>query len=439
MPGRSTKRAASDDGQNKLSADKKAKSDASAKFKSPKPFSSTPKPESKAQAVDGDAHNAPPSASRKGSEGRAPSAVQGTRRHLRGLLRTLRSREREITPLRSRERSPTHDFTRHAQTPPRVSFDDEAVAETHNSDMGETEVQERDEYSTSFVDEDATLLDRDFSHTGDGEEHAALSRGRETLLLEEWRRVPRNFTLPTFHGAREEVLPFVDSLLHTFETWGIDPRAQVQFAFAQIRDRTARDWMKRNPTTDFATFRRRFVERFGSHTLRRDALRALRDIRQTGGSNQGFVAAFEHVLEELAHHDLRIGEQELLLFLQLAVCERVRDAIEWNFASVRDALNRIANLTSGQTEHAPRTQAPRSTTPGPATRAPPPVPPQPPFRRHYPSPQSGEAPRRRCHGCGAEDHLIAHCPQTRHTSPAGRVPFNNGRGHQGNGHRPKRS
>ena len=143
------------------------------------------------------------------------------------------------------------------------------------------------------------------------------------------------------------MLSFIDGLLHTFETWSIHPDAQVQFAFAQVRDRTARDWMKKNPTTDFAVFRCKFIERFGSHTLRCDALRVLRDIRQTETSNQEFVAAFEHALEELEHHNLTFGEPELLLFLQLAVNERVRDTLEWrDFDNVRSALHKIANLTA---------------------------------------------------------------------------------------------
>jgi hypothetical protein len=449
----------------------------SAKSAKPKeqngPSSSTPDPKARAKVVDGDAHSEPtPSATTEKGEGRAPAA-RGVRGRPRGPTRTPTrlGRSRERTPARSakhrtpdarstrhRERTPISDIKRRSQTPPRISFEDEedaTNANSHDEDEQRETAEEDDtvgipdEHSVSYVDDGDTLLERDFCDAHEGrkadntEEWEASTQDREnskeSLLQREWRRVPRNFTLPTYSGGKDGVLPFIDGLVHTFETWSIDPRVQVQFAFAQLRDRTARDWMKRNPTGDFPTFSRRFTERFGSHTLRRDALRALRDIRQTGGSNQGFVAAFESVLEELEHHNLTIGEAELLLFLQLAVNERVRDALEWrDFGSVRAALNKIANLTSGQgTYPAPRTQTPQANHGNQSSqraRAPTPAPHQPPR-----FPQAGiEQFRRRCHGCGSEDHMVAQCPQGNRTQPNGYVPFNNGRGHQGNGYRPRR-
>lgn len=300
-----------------------------------------------------------------------------------------------------------------------------------------------DEYDVSYIDEDTTLTGHDEDYGHDEVVYSTPSRKHQMgeLLQREWRRIPRNFSLVTFNGSKSDVLPFLDGLTHAFDTWGIDPRAQVQFAFAQLRDEAARTWMKKNPTDDFGSFRRKFVQRFGSHTLRRDALRALRDIRQVGVGNQGFVAAFERVLEELERHNLIIEDGVLLIFLQLAVNERVRDAVEWeSFSTVRTALNKIANLTSGQGEAMSRAHLPRSGQNGVTARTAPASHQQPP--RRFPSEAQGSnggIPRRQCHGCGSEDHFIAHCPHRQgRTPPTGNVPFNNGRGHQGNGRRPKR-
>lgn len=427
--------------------------------------SSTPfRVEPEGPAAVGDDHGVPlPKASKGRSEGRAPPAGRSPRGRARGSVRTPQRSGRSNSPhLRSpkhRDRTPARALKHKTDKPPRIAFEEDAEPEAgaheedkeepHEDDPHAYEVADtmpHDEYSVSYVDEDVTLMDRDFYDTHDDTRDHTREHGatRDPRLIEEWKRVPRNFILPTFEGGKENVLPFLDGLLHTFETWSIAPEVQVQFAFAQVRDRTARDWMKKNPTRDFATFRSKFLERFGSHTLRRDALRALRDIRQTGNSNQGFVAAFEHVLEELEHHNLILGEPELLLFLQLAVNERVRDALEWrDFDNVRAALHKIANLAAGQTYTAPRSEPPRGVHHSPAARIPPATSRQQ-MPRRFPSGQhgaSGGPQPRRCHGCGSEDHLIAQCPQASHGPPAGRVPFNNGRGHQGsqgNGNRPRR-
>jgi hypothetical protein len=426
-----------------------SKDDNSAKIGKPGGVSSTSTPRLKVPAVVGDAHDVPALRAREKSEGRAPPADRGPRGRTRSIIRTpQRNGHGRATPTarspKLRDRTPVRVPKRSAGKPPRITFEEETEAEAGDRSEGEAEPREVEEehrieeHDVSYIDEDTTLMERDFGDARGGyqapdtdEERRKPVRDipRDALLLEEWRRVPRNFSLPTFDGKKDNVLSFIDGLVHTFETWSIHPNAQVQFAFAQIRDRTARDWMKKNPTTDFAVFRGKFIERFGSHTLRRDALRALRDIRQIGTSNQEFVAAFEHILEELEHHNLTIGEPELLLFLQLAVNERVRDALEWrSYNSCRAVLNKIANLTSAQDEpiqhweHVPRDYDSGSTS-----------------RASFPPPQSSSwrlssdvqegrgTQRRRCHGCGSEEHIIANCPQRNNT--AFREPSNERHGH----------
>lgn len=429
--------------------------------------SSTPAGRATADAVDGgDApiiRATPQGLRRTGGEGRAPPTISRGRLLLRAMAQRSVTR-RERTPA-SDKRKPTrskHAPSNHTNTPKRTLVfgpEDTATDEVDANGSSTTDepainddelslerLREEDEFDKharrgvwapheiidlSQRDEDESLRDYSDYHGARGNDRRTPSTrqgdsyGEDDMLQREWRKIPRNYQLPSFDGRKEEVLSFLDGLEHAYDTWGINPSAHVRIAFAQCRDSAARRWMKSNHYEDFNTFRTKFTERFGSHTLRRDALRALRDIRQIGAGCQGFVTAFERVLEGLDRHNLNIGDHELLVFLELAVNEKVRDALDWaSFTSTRAALHKIANLSLGQaSESTPRPQqAPRDHRDGPAARAAP--------QPHQPSPaqSQGTAPRR-CHSCGSEDHLRAQCPRN---APPPHVPFNNGRGHQGN-------
>ena len=177
--------------------------------------SSTSTPRPKAPAVVGDAHDEPaPKATREKSEGRAPPADRGTRGRTRGIIRTPqrighgRGTSSPRSPKR-RDRTPTRLLKRSADKPPSITFEEEtesevgkrSEAETGKGEVEEREAEEReceveDEHSVSFVDEDTTLLERDF-HEPRGDYYAldadTRRRGRaqgiprDALLLEEWK------------------------------------------------------------------------------------------------------------------------------------------------------------------------------------------------------------------------------------------------------------
>ena len=296
---------------------------------------------------------------------------------------------------------------------------------------------------SSFLDELFGTLPDDDEEPARGTSPVRTDNSRS--LLKEWSRIPKNFHLPTFESRRDDVLDFLEAMEHTFDVWGIqEDCARIKFMWAQCRDTTSRVWFKEHMDSfDYNSFCKEFVRRFASHTARRDALKSLRDIRQTGDP-RGFVTAFERVMENLTRFGLHIDQEELIIFIQLAVTDSVRDGLDWSlYKTAHDALTKIASLSSARprddSHHSnrPRNETHHSRdTPARKTHAP--------ETKHAPHKDRNEDRRpggtfqrdgdRRCFSCGSDQHLRADCPH----QPAG-VPFNKGNGHrQGNGPRPRR-
>jgi hypothetical protein len=356
-----------------------------------------------------------------------------------------RSQERETAPLH-RER-----------TPVAAKKSEEPKETTHQRRRSETSSREpsprpptpparaRSPSPSSFLNDlFATLPDDDEEEPARGNSPV---RTNDSNLLKEWSRIPKNFHLPTFESRRDDVLDFLEAIEHTFDVWGIqEDRARIKFMWAQCRDTTSRVWFKEHMESfgTYDSFCKEFVRRFASHTARRDALKSLRDIRQTGDP-RGFVTAFERVMENLTRFGLHIDEEELIIFIQLAVNDSVRDGLDWSrYRTAHEALTKIASLSSARprddSHHSSRsrdeTQHSRDT---PARKIHAPETKRAPHKdRHEDRRPSGTFQRdgdRRCFSCGSDQHLRADCPQQGSAS----VPFNKGNGHhQGNGPRPRR-